>query len=67
MKRVGTISDWLKKLRRVEQHALQFQSDLEDGDVLRQDFWNMPDCPQFATARLIPEPAVSALRCRRDL
>jgi hypothetical protein len=51
MKRVGNNSDWLKKLRPVEQHALQFQSALEDGDVVRQDFWNTPDCPQFATAR----------------
>jgi hypothetical protein len=44
---------------------MRLQSGLEDGDVVRQDFWNIPDCPQFAAARLIPEPAVSAPRCRR--
>jgi hypothetical protein len=39
----------------------QFQSALEDGDVVRQDFCNMPDCPQVATARLSPNTPVSAL------
>jgi hypothetical protein len=43
------ISDWLKKLRPVEQHALQFQSGLENGDVVRQDIWNKPHCPQLAS------------------